>query len=182
MPMDTEVRQIASSLREYMPVSWESMPDLELYMDQVITYLEREFALFQDAAGNKLITRSMINNYVKDGIVPRPVKKRYARPQLGALTMACLLKRTMPMQSVKEMVVRDGEELNEETYGAFCREFQSVSLEQSELLDGLIDEAGMSRDRMYQLALCFAIRSSIDRYVADRLLDELSREEDRERP
>ena len=50
--------------------SWESLPQLDLYMDQVIVLMERYLALFSDGK-DKLITPSMINNYVKLGSFPR---------------------------------------------------------------------------------------------------------------
>lgn len=49
---------------------WDALPDLELYMDQVIVFMEKYLAFFGDGR-DKLITPSMINNYVKLGIIPR---------------------------------------------------------------------------------------------------------------
>ena len=64
--------------------SWESLPQLDLYMDQVMVLMERYLALFSDGK-DKLITPSMINNYVKLGLIPPPVKKKYSREHLARL-------------------------------------------------------------------------------------------------
>ncbi|MFA7206355.1 MAG: DUF1836 domain-containing protein, partial [Saccharofermentanales bacterium] len=67
----------AQSVKDTDIVNWEALPDLDLYMDQVLTYMDRQLSLFQKDEENKLLTSSMINNYVKDGLIPRPEKKKY---------------------------------------------------------------------------------------------------------
>jgi hypothetical protein len=74
---------------------WDQLPDIELYMDQVIGFLEKELRpVLRD---NKLITPSMINNYVKLGVIPRPSHKRYGREHLALLVMTCVLKQVVPL-------------------------------------------------------------------------------------
>ena len=60
--------QLIESLTKIAPASYESLPDIELYMDQVLEYLSRKpVSLRQD---DKL-TAAMVNNYTKDGLLPR---------------------------------------------------------------------------------------------------------------
>ena len=66
---------IASLAQPSIP-HWDALPDLDLYMDQVIAFMEKYLSLFGDSR-DKLITPSMINNYVKLGVLPPPVKKKY---------------------------------------------------------------------------------------------------------
>ena len=61
---------------------WETLPDIGLYMDQVITLMERTFAPFLPGAE---ITKSMVNNYVKVELIPRPIGKKYDREHLALL-------------------------------------------------------------------------------------------------
>ena len=60
---------------------WEELPGIPLYMDQVILYLGESLELFQ-REGSSLLTSSMINNYVKTGLIPHPDKKKYTK-ELG---------------------------------------------------------------------------------------------------
>ena len=115
-----DINTLRDDIDSWEPVKWEGLPDIDLYMDQVVTYLRRQLALFQDDSEASLVTRSIINNYVKDGIVPRPVNKRYAREQLSSLMMACVLKRVLPMQQVKQLL-RPGDQ---ESYAAFSLGFK----------------------------------------------------------
>ena len=53
-------------LNKYELTSYEKLPDIDLYMDQMITYLERNLNTFEISSLDKQITSSMINNYVYD--------------------------------------------------------------------------------------------------------------------
>ena len=61
---------------------WELLPDIGLYMDQVITLMDRTFS---PALPKGEMTKSMVNNYVKVGLIPRPVGKKYDREHLAML-------------------------------------------------------------------------------------------------
>ncbi|MGJ4850785.1 DUF1836 domain-containing protein [Bacillota bacterium Meth-B3] len=163
MKRDESVARLCEALRGYQPMKWSGMPDLELYMDQVITYLKRQLSLFQDASGLSLVTPSIINNYVKDSIVPRPVNKRYAREQLSALTMACILKRVLPMQRVGQLIV-PGDVSAEARYEAFCENLTAVLEAEAARLSELGQES------LEELAMEYALRASADCLIADRLL------------
>ena len=56
---------------------YEELPDIELYMDQVVTFLEKQIKIFQNSSLDKQITSSMINNYVKGEVVSAPISKKY---------------------------------------------------------------------------------------------------------
>ena len=156
-----DINTLRDDIDSWEPVKWESLPDIDLYMDQVVTYLRRQLALFQDDSEASLVTRSIINNYVKDGIVPRPVNKRYAREQLSALMMACVLKRVLPMQQVKQLL-RPGDQ---ESYAAFSLGLKKALSREAEALER------MEGDSLQDLALDYALRAAANCLMADRLLN-----------
>ena len=155
-----DINTLRDDIDSWEPVKWEVLPDIDLYMDQVVTYLRRQLALFQDDSEASLVTRSIINNYVKDGIVPRPVNKRYAREQLTALMMACVLKRVLPMQQVKQLL-RPGDQ---ESYAAFSLGLKKALSREAEALER------MEGDSLQDLALDYALRAAANCLMADRLL------------
>lgn len=81
--------------------AWETLPDIGLYMDQVITLMERTFLT---ALPKGEITKSMVNNYVKVGLVPRPVGKKYDREHLAMLLMVAVLKQALSMENIARML------------------------------------------------------------------------------
>ena len=64
-----ELEQLKQRLAEERPTQWDALPDIPLYMDQVVSYLGRQLISFREGEG---LTSAMINNYIKDGIVPAP--------------------------------------------------------------------------------------------------------------
>ena len=78
------------------------MPNIELYRDQVLSIVSSELApLYAD--DEKIITGSMINNYVKQRVIPAPTRKRYSRQHLSYLLIVCTLKRVLPISQVSQL-------------------------------------------------------------------------------
>lgn len=98
-----------------LPV-WAQIPDLGLYMDQVITFTQRTYQpLYGDDAA-KLLTSSMVNNYVKAGLIARPQGKKYGRDQLAAILMIVQLKGVLSLDTIRLLLTGD----MEKCYSRFC--------------------------------------------------------------
>ena len=108
---------------------WDDLPDFDLYMDQVISLMERYLGAPASPA-DKGLTASMVNNYVKTGMVPAPTKKRYGRLQLACLIVICALKTVLPLSVIKEIL---GDKLGHddapELYDRFCERFEAAEQE-----------------------------------------------------
>ena len=91
-----------SALRERLatqrPVAYEQMPDFPLYMDQMLSYMERQVLRFDDGDA---LTAAMVNNYTKSGLLPRAEGKKYNREHLCYLTAVCILKQVMSVKDVE---------------------------------------------------------------------------------
>lgn len=77
------------------PASWETLPDIPLYMDQVLSLMSRQTIRFGE---EDALTAAMVNNYIKDGVVPRAEGKRYHAEHLAYLTMVCVLKQVLAVK------------------------------------------------------------------------------------
>ena len=86
------------------PTPWDRMPEIYLYMDQVITYMHSQLSLFERTEENPLLTSSMINNYVKSGVLERPEKKKYSRSHLAMLMVICMLKQVLSLQDISSLI------------------------------------------------------------------------------
>lgn len=118
-------------LQNYHLPRWNELPDIELYMDQVITLIERYlFPLVEQPEDdkNKVITSAMINNYVKLGIMPKPYKKRYERVHLAHLIVITVLKQVILIPEVKQGIylqtIISGN--IESAYDLFCDELEDA--------------------------------------------------------
>lgn len=98
---------------------WQLLPDIGLYMDQVMTLMER---VFEHVPGAGAVTKSMVNNYVKAGLIRRPSGKKYDRDQLAQLIMISVLKQALSMEEIacvlSELCAQDVET----GYARFCAE------------------------------------------------------------
>lgn len=82
---------------------WEDLPEIDLYMDQVIALMRKYLGIF-DEDGEKLLTPAMINNYVKMGAMPAPVKKKYSKAHIAHLLIICFLKQVLPISQICEVI------------------------------------------------------------------------------
>lgn len=94
----------AQRLKAFEPCPWEQIPDLGLYMDQVITYMERQWRPLLTKEGERVLTPSMVNNYVKMGLVDRPMDKKYGRDQLAQLFMVSFLKQSATAEEIRRLL------------------------------------------------------------------------------
>lgn len=111
---------------------WQEIPDIPLYMDQVLSLIGQYLSGLPGTSAKEL-TSSMVNNYVKMGAVPAPVKKRYTRTHLARLIMICLLKGTLPIPAVRELMEKElTHRSEEELYQLFRERFLFAQLQAAE--------------------------------------------------
>ena len=90
-----EIRELKERLERERPVEWEAFPDIGLYMDQLISYMPRQLIHYGEGES---LTSAMVNNYIKDGAMPRAEGKRYSRTHLAYLTALCALKQVLSVK------------------------------------------------------------------------------------
>lgn len=84
---------------------WNELPEFDLYMDQVIGLAEKHLSsLYIDKKA--MLTPSMINNYVKSGVLPPPKNKKYNRTHLAILMIVCAMKPVMEISSISDIIGR----------------------------------------------------------------------------
>lgn len=91
-------------LSKFSYKDYKDLPDIDLYMDQVVTFLEKQLAIFQTSSLDKQITSSMINNYVKGEVVSAPISKKYNREHLALIEEVCTLKQVLTIAEVKQII------------------------------------------------------------------------------
>lgn len=118
----------AGGIERFDLPDWDSLPQLELYMDQVIILLTQYLGPLTRGGGEKTVTASIINNYVRMKVMPPPVKKKYARIHLAYLIIICVLKQSLSISCIQRMLPEDySEEAVRQLYDDFVRQYRSVS-------------------------------------------------------
>jgi len=104
---------------------WDDLPDIGLYMDQVVSVLEKHLAIFAEDEESKIVTSTMINNYVKLRVVDPPHKKRYERLHLAYFYAVCILKRFLNISEISAGMTKLLESHKPEVlYDMFCDEVE----------------------------------------------------------
>ena len=129
--------EICALLGEHKLPSWQDLPEIELYMDQVLSLVERYLGGYP-GFDDRGLTASMVNNYVKHGVLPPPQKKRYSREHLARLLVICLLKTSLPIAAIRQLTA---EEDIEQFYNSFCELFSVVNRKIAEGYRDNTDEA-----------------------------------------
>lgn len=174
-----ELSDLCNSLNSYKTEDWNHFPGIDLYMDQVVTYLERLLTIFSDGdEKNKVITSSMVNNYVKEGYLKRPVNKKYDKVHLVTLYILSMLKPILPIPLIAGSL---GDFKNEQEYQTFFEElaklqdeaFRKVSDKLQRVLSQISDEDFNNALRLFALQL--TSEANARRIAADRILSILSK-------
>ena len=94
----------------HMP-RWNELPNVDLYLDQVVTFINSSLNSFilsnvsnSSKTENQVLTKTMINNYVKNKLIEPPKKKKYSKVQLAKLFVICILKQVYSMNDIKDLI------------------------------------------------------------------------------
>lgn len=106
---------------------WEELPNIDLYLDQVVTLLEEYLGDFMTNKEDKIITKTMINNYVKHGVIKPPENKKYSKSHLARLIVICILKQIYSINDIKNLIklALDTSEI-QISYNSFCIELENA--------------------------------------------------------
>ena len=160
-----ELQDLRRRMEEERPTRWEELPDIALYMDQLISYMPRQLIRFDQSTP---LTPAMVNNYIKDGLVPRAEGKRYSPEHLGYLTAVVALKQILSVRDIGTLLSagRETGKSSPELYGYFCRALDRALTDTAQAIDPEAQEQDLAR-----MALDFALRSYANQLACARILD-----------
>lgn len=158
-----EILKMKQLMEEDRPVGWENLPDIDLYMDQVVGYLPRQ------TVGGKApaITSAMINNYVKDGLLPRACGKRYHKEHIAYLTCIGMLKNVLTVKDMKLLL--DDVTIPGEEQRQYDRFLEMADTAFSAVNQG-IDE-NLQESELAQAAMVMALTSCAAKTACEHLLN-----------
>ena len=169
-------------------VEWNRLPDIGLYMDQVLTLMDRQLAFYKRADEDRLLTQPMINNYTKDGLLPRASDKKYTQGHLALLSVLCSLKPVLSISDLSVLLKNAQIDTDEKKIYEFFLEAQSDSIDSvrkdlTPEIEGLMNMASggaVSTDTYkHELAL-MALRTAVEARVrimmTQKILDLIAEE------
>lgn len=170
-----EVLGLAREMADAPQLKPEEIPDIEIYMDQLITYLDKRLGFYNREEGAPFVTRSMVNNYSKAGLLPPTAAKRYHQGHIMILSLVCQLKRLFTIQDLGRLLAPVGSEKEgaEGLYRHFLTAQREVFAGTPELAERLLSalEEGEEVKARAALVTQLAVRAQRDLLLAERILD-----------
>ena len=174
-----KLRRWEKYLERFRLPTWEEIPDIGLYMEQVMALLKQYLDyLPPELKEDQLITAAAINNYVRTKVMPEPRKKRYYRLHIAYLIMICTLKQSLSIAMISRMIPQGlSEEEVQKLYESYVQRHrhaanyfvQQVRLSAAAILDHQ-DRTELAVSNTSELIASAAIVGGFSRLLAEKLL------------
>lgn len=106
--MNTEYTQFVATLLKRLAklnyIKPGEVPNIDLYMDQVTTFMDEHLSDCKRREDDKILTKTMINNYTKNNLLPPPVKKKYSKEHLYVLTFIYYFKNLLSISDIQTLL------------------------------------------------------------------------------
>ena len=98
------INSILESVSRIDYIKPEDIPNIDLYMDQVTTFMEEQLVSSKRYADDKILTKTMINNYAKNKLLPPPEKKRYSKEHVLMLIFIYYFKNILSINDIQTLL------------------------------------------------------------------------------
>jgi len=99
------LNSILNSISRIDYIKSENIPNLDLYMDQIITFMDTQLKSSKRYEDDKILTKTMINNYVKNNLLPPPSKKKYSKEHVVSLIFIYYFKNILPIKDIESILL-----------------------------------------------------------------------------
>lgn len=182
------VHQILTNLKKMDYIKPDEIPNIDLYMDQVTTFMDEHLKSSKRFENDKMLTKTMINNYTKNNLLPSPNKKKYTKEHMLLLIFIYYFKSFLSISDIQSILGP----LVEKFYGGknpislefIYKEVFSFEKEQVEALtkdvirkfgkaEKTFTQVKDSSDREFLVTFSFICMLSFDVYVKKMIIEKL---------
>lgn len=185
---DDLLNSILSSLDRIEYIKAEDIPDIDLYMDQVTTFMESHLRnSTRNPSEDKILTKTMINNYAKNNLLPPPVKKKYSKEHVLLLIFIYYYKGILSISDIQGLLepitnnffAKDSEfglaEIYEEVFGLERKQADTLKadiVDKFKAAEGTFKDAPEEHKEFLQLFSLICMLS-FDVYVKKLLIEKM---------
>ena len=167
--MDFKDSHYIKEILEFHLPRFNELPDIDLYMDQVLNIIENSLIIFSSENDENIITKSMINNYVKQNVIEKPFKKRYKKFHVAYLIIISILKKVLSISEISKIINNQDYEV-EEFYNMFCNELE-YSLKSTFLNESKYEQTKLIDDNIHNKILVAATRAFANKVYVQKLIE-----------
>lgn len=189
MTINTEdlLNSILASIGRIDYVRPGNIPNIDLYMDQVTTFMEEQLKSTKRYKEDKILTKTMINNYAKNNLLPPPVKKKYTKEHVLVLIFVYYFKNILSIKDIESLLkpltdryfASDEEYDMQRIYEEVCRMEKGRIEQMQENVKEMYANAenaykdAPDEDREYLQLFAFICNLSFDVYVKKQIIEKL---------
>ena len=165
----------------------ESIPNIDLYMDQITSFMDTQLADSKRHDDDKLLTKTMINNYTKNDLLPPPNKKKYSKEHLLTLILIYYLKNILSINDIQTILnpITDkyfGTEGEHNMQDIYAEIFRMEEVETSKILKEFSKKYSIAKDTFTDFpedeqellqTFSFVCLLSFDIYMKKRLIEKI---------
>ncbi|MBO4909286.1 MAG: DUF1836 domain-containing protein [Lachnospiraceae bacterium] len=188
------VERAIDNLRTINTISPDEFPAMDLYMDQLTTFMDRKLSgLVRKPSKDKVLTKTMINNYAKNHLIQPPVKKKYSKEHMLELLFIFYFKSFLSIGDIQTLLSPLADELDGRGYNAERLYAQMISAgkgargklkkdldEKVEKVDRAFDDAP-EEEREYLKKFSFICQLGYDIYlkktIIEHMIDDMAEEQ-----
>lgn len=187
----SEIRTLLENIKKISYIKPNELPNIDLYMDQVTTFMDQHLEKTKRYSEDKLLTKTMINNYTKNDLLPSPVKKKYSKDHMVMLIFIYYLKNFLSITDIQSLVhpmtelFFDGKgeismdeiyaeiyEIEKEQAGSVSRDIIHKAKVAEETFADIKDDTQREYLRKYAYACLLSYDIYMKRQMLERLIDE----------
>lgn len=187
------IRQIIENLQQLDFIQPDEIPNIDLYMDQVTTFMDEHLAQEKRFEADKILTKTMINNYTKNQLLPPPAKKKYSKEHMLLLIFIYYFKNVLSISDIRTIfhplteMFTSKEEYEESgiTLEAIYEEVFSYEKEQVDSLikdvirkykkadSAFYNKVEKEEDREFLVCFTFICILSFDVYIKKKMIEKM---------
>ena len=159
---------------DYRGVEHSDIPNIDIYMDQLLTFFDQQYEFFKRDPKENILTKSMINNYVKAGVMNKPHKKKYNRDQVKILIIIFHLKQVMSIQDIQTLFrrVEDSGLSSDDFYDKFLTTEKTAYEDLSNLYNDILTSE-YDNSTLINTIIALTTEAGAKKRLAEKLLDQL---------
>lgn len=193
---EMDLKHLVAELSLTQDISLSDIPDIDLYMEQLTSFMESRLGNHKRDEQDKILTKTMINNYTKAGLVMPPVKKKYNQRHIILLILIYYLKNILSIHDIKSLfepvlnnIATPEDDLIslEDIYSTFLdvkntelASFSESMVEESNIIrekTELIAKDGKNIASQFLIVIILVAQANAHKKLAEKIIDKYFRQE-----
>ncbi|MFL0250408.1 DUF1836 domain-containing protein [Clostridium neuense] len=177
-----KIEKLAYEIINYNEIKDYEIPDIDLYMDQVTSFMDSKLSDFKRNKDDIILSKTMINNYVKDKVVPSPNKKKYSKEHMMVLIWIYHLKQTLSINDIGKLMnfIYEKEKNNidyTEIYNIFLelqkKSSKSFKMNLDDMFEAIKSNSKNFNDneKLLLLVLELILNANLQKRLAEKIID-----------